>query len=96
MPIREYRCQKCKHRFENLEKMSEKSVQVCPKCGGQVKKLVSSPAIQFKGSGFYITDYAHKNSPGSQESARTESSGDKKPENKADAPKKDTPASTSE
>ena len=96
MPIREYRCLKCKHRFENLEKMSEKSVQICPKCGGQVKRLVSSPAIQFKGSGFYITDYGHKNSPSSQESARTDSAGDKKPEKKADTPKKDTPVSTPE
>jgi len=96
MPIHEYRCQKCKHRFEKIEKMSDKPAQICPKCGGPVKKLVSSPAIQFKGSGFYITDYAHKNSPGRQESARKDSAEDKKPEKKAEPAKKDTPPAASE
>jgi len=91
MPIREYRCQKCKHRFETIEKMSDKPAQVCPKCKGPVKRLVSSPAIQFKGSGFYITDYAHKNSPSFQESRRKESSGEKTPEKKSETPKAETP-----
>lgn len=63
MPIYEYRCEKCHHQFEILQKINDKSLDTCPKCGGHLTRLVSSPAIQFKGSGWYITDYAHKNSP---------------------------------
>lgn len=63
MPIYEYRCEKCHRQFEILQKINEKNLDKCPECGGQLTKLISSPAIQFKGSGWYITDYAHKNSP---------------------------------
>jgi putative FmdB family regulatory protein len=58
MPLYEYECEKCGHRFEVIQKYSDPPIIVCPKCGGEVRKLFSSPAIQFKGSGFYITDYA--------------------------------------
>ena len=58
MPLYEYQCESCAHRFEVIQKYSDPPVAVCPKCGGEVRKLFSSPAIQFKGSGFYITDYA--------------------------------------
>jgi putative FmdB family regulatory protein len=57
MPLYEYQCQSCGHRFEVIQKFSDAPVSVCPTCGGAVEKLVSSPAIQFKGSGFYLTDY---------------------------------------
>jgi putative FmdB family regulatory protein len=60
MPLYEYLCDACGHRFERIQKFSDPIADVCPKCGGVVHKLVSSPAIQFKGSGFYITDYAKK------------------------------------
>ena len=56
MPLYEYQCESCGHRFEVIQKFSD-APPVCPKCGGPVEKLVSSPAIQFKGSGFYLTDY---------------------------------------
>ncbi len=56
MPLYEYQCESCGHRFEVIQKFSD-AAPVCPKCGGAVEKLVSSPAIQFKGSGFYLTDY---------------------------------------
>ncbi len=62
MPLYEYQCDTCSHRFEVIQKFSDPLVSVCPKCSGAVRKLFSSPAIQFKGSGFYITDYAKKNS----------------------------------
>jgi putative FmdB family regulatory protein len=63
MPLYEYRCESCGHRFEVIQKFSDSPVSVCPNCGkGPVVKLMSSPAIQFKGSGFYITDYARKDS----------------------------------
>jgi putative FmdB family regulatory protein len=58
MPLYEYQCESCGHRFEVIQKYSDPPITVCPKCGGEVRKLFSSPAIQFKGSGFYITDYA--------------------------------------
>lgn len=64
MPLYEYQCDSCSHRFETIQKFSDPPVSVCPSCGGPVKKLLSSPAIQFKGSGFYITDYGRKNGSG--------------------------------
>src|SRR6185436_6997901 len=57
MPLYEYECDACGHRFEKIQKFSDPLETACPKCGGAVHKLMSSPAIQFKGSGFYITDY---------------------------------------
>jgi putative FmdB family regulatory protein len=60
MPLYEYQCEACAHRFERIQKFSDPPIESCPTCGGAVKKLISSPAIQFKGSGFYITDYAKK------------------------------------
>ena len=58
MPLYEYQCDACGHRFEVIQKYSDAPVDTCPKCAGVVHKLFSSPAIQFKGSGWYITDYA--------------------------------------
>ena len=63
MPLYEYECQSCGARFEKIQKFSDPPVDTCQQCGnGPVTKLVSSPAIQFKGSGWYITDYARKDS----------------------------------
>src|SRR4029434_8634225 len=68
MPLYEYQCEKCAHRFEVIQKFSDAKIEVCPKCGGPVVKLLSSPAIQFKGSGWYITDYAKSGSRDSKDS----------------------------
>jgi putative FmdB family regulatory protein len=63
MPLYEYECEACGQRFEKIQKFSDPPPDVCAHCGkGPVRKLPSSPAIQFKGSGFYITDYARKSS----------------------------------
>jgi putative FmdB family regulatory protein len=63
MPLYEYECGACGHRFETIQqKFSDPPPERCPKCGGAVRKLQSAPAIQFKGSGWYITDYARKDS----------------------------------
>ena len=77
MPLYEYQCESCTKRFERIQKFSDPPVDVCPHCGqGPVRKLLSSPAIQFKGSGFYITDYAKKSSSeaGSKSSSESTSS----------------------
>jgi putative FmdB family regulatory protein len=72
MPLYEYQCESCDERFERIQKFSDPPVEVCPSCGGTVKKLLSSPAIQFKGSGWYITDYAKKSSTDSKPSSSKE------------------------
>ena len=66
MPIYESQCAKCHTRFEVVQKSSDARLKKCEKCGGPLKKLVSASAIQFKGNGWYITDYAKK-SPGEKE-----------------------------
>src|SRR5579862_3907759 len=60
MPLYEYQCEKCGHRFEKIQKFSDKPVKKCPDCGGKVEQVISAPAVQFKGSGWYVTDYAKK------------------------------------
>ena len=60
MPLYEYQCDACGHRFEHIQKFSDPLLSVCPQCGDPIRKLVSSPAIQFKGTGWYVTDYAKK------------------------------------
>jgi len=70
MPLYEYQCDACGSRFEQIRKFSDPPVEVCPNCGEhRVQKLLSSPAIQFKGTGFYITDYARKGNPGAESKA---------------------------
>ena len=73
MPLYEYECEACGHRFEVIQKFSDSPIGSCLKCGGPVHKLLSSPAIQFKGSGWYITDYARAGQPDSTNaSAKTD------------------------
>ncbi len=81
MPLYEYQCDACAHRFEVIQKFSDAPVDLCPKCGGAVKKLLSSPAIQFKGTGWYITDYARS---GKSDSASAPASSDTKADTKTD------------
>lgn len=65
MPLYEYECDACGNRFEQIQKFSDPPADVCPKCGERtLQKLMSSPAIKFKGSGFYINDYAPKGAAG--------------------------------
>jgi putative FmdB family regulatory protein len=63
MPLYEYRCTKCRAKFEFLLRAKDKPPEKCQKCGSALVKLPSSPAIQFKGNGWYVTDYAPKSSP---------------------------------
>ena len=79
MPLYEYECKKCGHRFEKIQKFSDKMVKKCPECGGSVEQVISAPAVQFKGSGWYVTDYAKKSSSpgGSGDSAAKDKKDDK-------------------
>ena len=89
MPLYEYQCEECGGRFEWIRKFSDPPLdEPCPKCGGPIRKLISSPAIQFKGKGWYVTDYAKSGStePSKADSATSEASADAK----SDAKKKDS------
>lgn len=63
MPLYEYECKKCHHRFERIQKFSDPHVKKCPECGGPIEQVISAPAVQFKGSGWYVTDYGKSKSP---------------------------------
>jgi len=73
MPLYEYECDTCHHRFEVIQRIADPLVEKCPKCGAPVHKLQSAPAIQFKGSGFYITDYAKKDHVAAEKADKAES-----------------------
>jgi putative FmdB family regulatory protein len=62
LPLYEYRCQKCGTRIEKIQKFSDAALKRCEKCGGKLERLVSAPSIQFKGTGWYVTDYPRKSS----------------------------------
>ena len=102
MPLYEYQCDACAHRFEVIQQYKDAPIDICPKCGGTVKKLLSSPAIQFKGSGFYITDYARKSESATTKSGEAKSdstSGESKSDSKSETktePRRVEAASTSE
>src|ERR1041385_8690330 len=79
MPLYEYQCAACGQRFEVIQKFSDPPPEVCTKCGkGPVTRLMSSPAIQFKGTGWYITDYAQKGKSGGASEGKTDKSEGKK------------------
>jgi putative FmdB family regulatory protein len=101
MPNYEYLCKKCGHRFEQIRKFSDKQLRKCPECGGVIEQVISAPAVQFKGSGWYVTDYAKKGtgSAGSSASSSSESESgakgtkeakDAKDTKKDEKPKSDT------
>jgi putative FmdB family regulatory protein len=73
MPLYEYLCKKCGHRFEKIRKFSDKQLRKCPECGGVIEQTVTAPSVQFKGSGFYQTDYK-KSGSGSTGSSSSSSS----------------------
>ena len=91
MPIYEFECQKCKAHTEVFQKMSDKAPTKCDKCGGRLEKQVSASAIQFKGSGWYVTDYAG-NGKKAAEKAESEaaSASDKKASDTSSSDKKDS------
>lgn len=64
MPLYEYQCKSCHTTLERIQKFSDPPLTVCPHCGGELEQLLSAPAVQFKGAGWYVTDYARKGSGG--------------------------------
>jgi len=73
MPNYEYLCKDCGHRFEQIRKFSDKQLRKCPECGGVIEQVISSPAVQFKGSGWYVTDYPKKGAGSSASSSSSSS-----------------------
>jgi putative FmdB family regulatory protein len=94
MPLYEYECKKCHHRFEKIQKFSDPHVKKCPKCGGPIEQVISAPAVQFKGSGWYVTDYAKKSSAPS--SSNSSSNGDSSSSSKKESKSKSEDSGKSE
>lgn len=90
MPIYEYQCKKCGAHLEAFLKLSDKQPSRCRKCGGRLEKLISTPAIQFKGEGWYVTDYARKGSVAEkvERELSSDSSAEKPAASEKDKPKK--------
>ncbi|HVR30440.1 MAG TPA: FmdB family zinc ribbon protein [Thermoanaerobaculia bacterium] len=76
MPIYDYLCEQCAETTEAIQRMGDPPLVVCPKCGGPLRKKISAPAFQFKGSGWYVTDYARKGESAARSSDSSESGGD--------------------
>ena len=87
MPLYEYRCEKCGKTFEIIQKFSDAALEVHPDCGGRVERLLSAPAFQFKGSGWYVTDYARGSSKtgGEAKGSGESKSGESRSESKSDS-----------
>ena len=92
MPLYEYQCKKCHHRFEKIQKFSARHMKKCPDCGGPVEQMISAAAVQFKGSGWYVTDYPKKSSAPSSSSS---SDGDAKSKDDSTSKKDEKPKSDS-
>src|SRR5229473_2577618 len=89
MPLYEYECEKCGHRFEKIQKFSDKMVKKCPECGGKVEQMISAPAVQFKGSGWYVTDYANKSHAPTSEGGKDSKDSTKEDKSKPESSSKD-------
>lgn len=102
MPLYEYRCKQCGHQFEKIQSFSAPELKECPVCQGEVERLLSAPAIQFKGAGWYVNDYAGKNgsskpkSGSSSDSSSSAVSESSSPAKSDSAPASSTPAAKSE
>ena len=102
MPLYEYRCKNCGHQFEKIQSFSAPEEKECPVCQGPVEKLISASAIQFKGSGWYVNDYAAKSKPGGSmkasadgDSKSSESKSESKPAEKSSTTSSSDSASSS-
>jgi putative FmdB family regulatory protein len=78
VPLYEYQCKKCKHKFEKIQKFSDRPIRKCPECGGPLEKIQHAPNVQFKGTGWYVTDYGGKGDKAKSDGS-TEKGGSEKP-----------------
>ncbi len=88
MPLYEYECKQCRQRLEKIQSFSAAPEKVCPKCGGELERVISAPAIQFKGAGWYVNDYAKsgaKKAPANGADGKTESKSEGASENKSES-----------
>ncbi|MCU1256722.1 MAG: type antifreeze protein [Candidatus Angelobacter sp.] len=96
MPLYEYQCKKCKHKFEKIQKFSDRPIRKCPDCGAPVEKVQHAPNVQFKGSGWYVTDYGGKSDKSKSDAASEKGSEKDKSEKagseKSSSEKKDSAA----
>ncbi len=95
MPIYEYLCEDCGHRGEELQKMGARPPRKCPSCGGKYSKQISAPAFQFKGTGWYVTDYARKDGGAGEDAKRESKESSKEDSTKGKAKKKEESKSDS-
>ena len=96
MPIYEYECRSCGKRTELLQRMNDPPLAACPECGGEVRKLFSAPAVQFKGTGWYVTDYAKKGGRSDKGGKTEKAEGSASAETKSDATSESKPESKKE
>jgi len=96
LPLYPYRCTKCGHRFEKIQKFDDEPEKVCPKCGGALERPLTAPGLQFKGAGWYVNDYAPKSSGTSGEATASGEKTDKKPETKTESKSESKTATGSE
>jgi putative FmdB family regulatory protein len=87
VPLYEYQCKKCKHKFEKIQKFSDPPVRKCPECGSPVEKVMHAPNVQFKGTGWYVTDYG-----GKSDKSKTDGGSEKSSAEKGGSEKKETTA----
>ena len=87
MPLYEYQCKKCKHKFEKIQKFSDRPIKKCPECGGLLEKVQHAPNVQFKGSGWYVTDYG-----GKSDKSKTDGGSEKGTPDKGGSEKKESTA----
>ncbi|MGA9883767.1 MAG: zinc ribbon domain-containing protein [Candidatus Acidiferrales bacterium] len=91
MPLYEYKCVKCGHRFEKIESFDASETKKCPKCGAKSERQMGAPAIQFKGTGWYVTDYAGKKPGGSSGEKSGDGASEKSSEKSSEKPAESKP-----
>jgi putative FmdB family regulatory protein len=95
MPLYEYWCEDCQTTIEIIQKFSDPELSKCDKCGGDVERLLSAPAIRFKGSGWYVNDYGNNNNGGANRSDKSPDKSSTKNSSESAAPKPDKPGNNS-
>jgi putative FmdB family regulatory protein len=92
VPLYEYQCKKCKHKFEKIQKFSDRPIKKCPECGGPLEKIQHAPNVQFKGTGWYVTDYGGKSDKSKTDGGSEKGSSEKDNAEKTSSEKKESAA----